>query len=114
MEWGGKGGVGGSERNQIFAQQYASQDLTALVDLEADYDIVAVGVQECNYKPAGGGSCEAHWFGCLEAFLGEHYHRVGGQSMWGIRLIVFIKAELYQVCRDADLGVPVPCLCACF
>ncbi|KNC51516.1 inositol 5-phosphatase 1 [Thecamonas trahens ATCC 50062] len=68
------------------------------------YDVYAIGVQECEYKPANGGKTEAHWFSQVETHLGSGYVRVSGGSLWSIRIIVLIRAELREFLSDVAIN----------
>lgn len=64
------------------------------------HDVYAIGVQECNYKPGHGRSTDEHWFGLLEAHLGDGYVVLSAASLWAIRLIVFVRRELRSMVSD--------------
>lgn len=66
------------------------------------YDLYAIGVQECEYKPPSG-KCEAHWFSQLQEHLGEGYVRVSGGSLWSIRILVMVRAELQDQLSDIQI-----------
>ena len=69
-------------------------DSTALFDrwLPRNQDIYAINVQECSYDTGSKSvTCEQHWHGRIEAYLGNGYKTVATSSLWGIFLIVLVR-----------------------
>lgn len=70
-------------------------DLSSWLPKDQRCDIVAVGVQECQYQPRLGiSSCNEDWTGSLETALGSRYELVEQSSMWEIRIAVFARTEI--------------------
>jgi hypothetical protein len=71
------------------------------------YDIIAVGVQECKYKPAPGyANVEEDWFGTLEKIAGSNYFVVSSASLRdSIRLIVLAKNDHKSNIRNAESAI---------
>lgn len=65
-----------------------------------NYDIVVINSQECEYQPRGKyGSPEQDWFSTITDCVGTNFIKVEAISLWSIRLIVFVKRELFhQLC----------------
>jgi hypothetical protein len=60
------------------------------------FDIVAVAFQECEYTPREGYiSCEDDCFAWIGQHLGENYMKLAGASLWAIRIVVFVRRDLY-------------------
>eukprot|EP01133_Synstelium_polycarpum_P015424 gene15424-18292_t len=70
------------------------------------YDIYAIGVQECEYDskhtmsgsaspPKSSSDCESHWFATLQTHLGPSYFKLDSISLVKMRLAVFVKKEHY-------------------
>ena len=70
----------------------------------AQYDVVAVGVQECSYKGDQGG---AAWFAEVEVALGGEYTVVAKHSMskgGSIRLLVAVRSSLAGAVSDVSVA----------
>ena len=70
----------------------------------AQYDVVAVGVQECSYKGDQGG---AAWFAEVEDALGGEYTIVAKHSMskgGSIRLLVAVRSSLAGAVSDVSVA----------
>eukprot|EP00004_Rigifila_ramosa_P014759 TRINITY_DN3382_c0_g1_i2.p1 TRINITY_DN3382_c0_g1~~TRINITY_DN3382_c0_g1_i2.p1 ORF type:complete len:886 (-),score=216.50 TRINITY_DN3382_c0_g1_i2:43-2700(-) len=90
------------------------QDLTPWLDNTNQYDLVAIGLQECLYEVSGQGAsiagliskkgekytqaalkrCEQDIFDKIKKFYGPQYEVVAGLSLLEIRLIVLAKKSL--------------------
>jgi hypothetical protein len=59
-------------------------------------DIYAVAFQECDYSPRESYiSCEDDCFSWIGSHLGGNYLKLAGVSLWSIRIVVFVRRELY-------------------
>jgi len=57
-----------------------------------------LGTQECKYKERGDfGSCKEDWGASLIRHFGSNYSRVKYETLWEMRLAVFVKNE--HVCK---------------
>eukprot|EP00668_Euglena_longa_P017057 GGOE01021389.1.p1 GENE.GGOE01021389.1~~GGOE01021389.1.p1 ORF type:complete len:970 (+),score=249.66 GGOE01021389.1:46-2955(+) len=66
------------------------------------HDLIVIGVQECEYQAQSrqSRSTEADWFRTIEEILEENYSRVGGMSLWHIRLLIFVaKASAHKITK---------------
>ena len=63
---------------------------------ELPYDIMAVGCQECYYKPREGyESCEKDWAAAIEEAVGNDFELVSATSLRdSIRLLLFVRGSL--------------------
>lgn len=68
------------------------------------YDVYAVGVQECAYRPPGGQSIEDHWLAAVEAVIGSSFEVVACQSMSGVRLAVLVRRRLFNLVSDVRVA----------
>lgn len=71
------------------------------------FDLYCIGVQESRYPVAEGDntpyrhdrtgtqwvSDTEEWFGMLGEALGDGFYRVGEQTMWEIKIVVFAKVD---------------------
>ncbi len=61
------------------------------------YDVIAVGVQECQYQPRPIiPTCEKDWLASLEVAVGADYTLFESLSLWELRLAVFVRADLVR------------------
>eukprot|EP00667_Euglena_gracilis_P001553 EG_transcript_1553 len=68
------------------------------------YDLIVIGVQECEYQTRQGRSTETDWFRSIEGILEENYTRVGGMSLWHIRLLIFVsRASAHKITKVKKL-----------
>ena len=68
-----------------------NQDLRAALPCTG-YDLIVLGVQECDYPPRGTSrNCENDWFRLVEGHLEANYVKVEGTSLWSIRLLIFVS-----------------------
>ena len=59
------------------------------------YDMYVIGAQECEYEPRKPyQTCEEDWRLTISNHVGESYVLVAHQSMWQIRLLVFVRKTL--------------------
>jgi hypothetical protein len=70
-----------------------SEDLTDWLPND-QYDIVAVGVQECKYSPKQGGGCKEAWCELVTNTLGSNYQRLAFVSLREIRLTVHARKQI--------------------
>jgi len=69
------------------------------------FDIVVVGVQECDYAPRGNArTAEADWFRTVESMLEGSYVRVAATSLRYIRLQIFVsKPNAHKITKVQEL-----------
>jgi endonuclease/exonuclease/phosphatase family metal-dependent hydrolase len=77
------------------------------------YDILAIGSQECSYKPrAGYESCEKDWASAVTEAVGEEFELVSATSLRdSIRLLLFVRRRLlHQVhsIRSSTYSTTIP------
>lgn len=96
------------EEVKVFIGSWNMGDAPPPADIEelgkwipkSGYDLYAIGVQECEYKPKEAedadvtldeSSCEADWFGRVLLLLGDEFVRVCSLSLMSMRLIVIVR-----------------------
>eukprot|EP00808_Paulinella_micropora_P000617 g66958.t1 len=68
-----------------------------------DYDIMAIGTQECKFDPQEPwDSCKNDWIGELVRLMGKEYVLVRYLSLWEIRLAVFIRVTLASLVSNVS------------
>eukprot|EP01103_Thecamoeba_quadrilineata_P011909 TRINITY_DN2956_c0_g1_i1.p1 TRINITY_DN2956_c0_g1~~TRINITY_DN2956_c0_g1_i1.p1 ORF type:complete len:952 (-),score=192.20 TRINITY_DN2956_c0_g1_i1:966-3821(-) len=68
--------------------------LSAWLPKNEFYDIIAIGLQECEYVPRKGNATpEIDFFNTLQEELGPKYIKIAGVSLVAIRLIVFVRRD---------------------
>ncbi|GAM21486.1 hypothetical protein SAMD00019534_046610 [Acytostelium subglobosum LB1] len=76
--------------------------LSKWIPNNGQYDIYAIGVQECEYEVTSSTpvECETHWFTTLANHIGTGYIRLESISLVKMRLIIFVKKEHYnKICH---------------
>lgn len=68
--------------------------LFEVLNTDADPHVVAVGVQECEYEAKKGS--EAHFVNILGIYLGTRYRLIKYNSLWAIRLVIFVRCDVYE------------------
>eukprot|EP01125_Pyxidicula_operculata_P012528 TRINITY_DN4116_c1_g1_i1.p1 TRINITY_DN4116_c1_g1~~TRINITY_DN4116_c1_g1_i1.p1 ORF type:complete len:827 (+),score=164.84 TRINITY_DN4116_c1_g1_i1:19-2499(+) len=68
-----------------------------------DYDIIAVGVQECKYTPIGP-SVGEDWFGRVISTVGDEYFVLARESLWEIRNIILVRKELSGFIHSVEIS----------
>lgn len=72
-------------------------NLTSWLPVQGQYDIIAIGAQECKYTPprdAGTSSNTEDWFARIVRHVGPRYVVVFRESLWEIRNIVLVRKSL--------------------
>jgi hypothetical protein len=60
------------------------------------YICIIIACQECEYTPRDGYvSCEDDCFAWIGQHLGDNYIKLAAASLWAIRIVVFVRRELY-------------------
>jgi hypothetical protein len=81
-----------------------SEDLSDWIQSKKqDFDILAIGCQECKYDPRKGySSCFDDWQGTLQQAVGDNYTIIGKKLMWQIAIVLFARNDILDEVRDVD------------
>lgn len=70
----------------------------------SNFDIIVVGVQECEYNARSGESSETDFSNCIQNTVGSKYIKISSLSLLGIRLYVLVKREHYYKISQIKKG----------
>ncbi|CAM6093328.1 unnamed protein product [Calypogeia fissa] len=81
------------------------KDLSHWIPKNPDFEIVAIGSQECDYQPRQPFTeCGKDWLHTLSSHLGARYKLVHATSRGQMRLLVFVREDAEKAICDVDSG----------
>lgn len=82
-----------------------ADNLSAWLPTTSFYDIIAIGVQECDYPArAPHTECSKDWMATLRSVLGSDYKVVLGITRGQMRLAVFVRMDVEKAISDVNSG----------
>ncbi|KAL2651579.1 hypothetical protein R1flu_019707 [Riccia fluitans] len=81
------------------------KDLTPWIPPNPDYELVAIGSQECDYPARHPFTeCSKDWLHTLSAHLGVRYKVVHSTSRGQMRLVIFVRSDSEKAISELDSG----------